>query len=662
MCDVNNSEQMEILYDLYETDPIFKQILSGWFDAVALGSGQAIKLKEWYLLAQRKEPQLKLTPPLVERVKNILERYEQGNIDSWWILNREMTIIEAELRYGNEFEQDITMLPGWKISDSGIRERIIKAAKRYVIEGEPQNKKWMEKKIIFRPAMSGYRALRLILQESHQDLIALDSLLWKKWASIILAYPMWNSEKANDLDDYLLKIAYSYAPSEIERSLTSIIRKENRESGSFNMILTRINTIWDDKLEVFLLRKIKSGKLKSYLFRSILEFLLNHHSLLTQDYAFRKIKSYRPQDKRVNKDDVIATMELLLIHCNEPKWEVIWPSLLLDEKLAGDVIGRLAQNYEREKIFLSLSFTQLADLYLYLVNHYPPYEDNDDKDLEDNGFHGISIREEIGNWRDSILNFMVNSGAPDACSTLRRLVAELPNFEYIKRRLLDAETNMRRKTWIPLTQDELLDLFSRPDTILIESGPNLLDAIIQSLNNLNLRFQGETPAAIFLWNECENKIYRPKDENRLSDFVKLHLEMELQHKGIIVNREVEIRRGNGAPGERTDIHVDAIRKHPLNDGYDKITVIIETKGCWNPELETAMKTQLLERYLKDNSCRFGLYLVGWFMCGSWDNQDSRYKKAPKTSLNEEKTKLEKQAIALSTEEILLKSYILDVTL
>ena len=75
-----------------------------------------------------------------------------------------------------------------------------------------------------------------------------------------------------------------------------------------------------------------------------------------------------------------------------------------------------------------------------------------------------------------------------------------------------------------------------------------------------------------------------------------------------------------------------------------------------------MKTQLLDRYLKENTCRFGLYLIGWFNCSQWDPKDTRYKKAAQYSLGEAKTKFENQAAALSTEDILLKSYILDVTL
>ena len=132
---------------------------------------------------------------------------------------------------------------------------------------------------------------------------------------------------------------------------------------------------------------------------------------------------------------------------------------------------------------------------------------------------------------------------------------------------------------------------------------------------------------------------------------------ELKQKGIIVNREVEIRRG-----EETDIRVDAIRKTANSDVYDTVTVIIEVKGCWHRELENAMKAQLKDRYLKNNQCRVGLYLIGWFNCDKWDQKDYRCKDSPKYSMGEAKIHFESQATNLCTEDILLKSYILNLSI
>ena len=115
----------------------------------------------------------------------------------------------------------------------------------------------------------------------------------------------------------------------------------------------------------------------------------------------------------------------------------------------------------------------------------------------------------------------------------------------------------------------------------------LLSLISESLDRLEEKLQGETSASEFLWNKIDDCQYIPKDENSFSNYVKIHLDDDLKTRGIIVNREVEIRRG-----EITDIHVDAILFKDRKDIIDILKAIIEVKGCWNPELFLRGKRQV----------------------------------------------------------------------
>jgi hypothetical protein len=139
-------------------------------------------------------------------------------------------------------------------------------------------------------------------------------------------------------------------------------------------------------------------------------------------------------------------------------------------------------------------------------------------------------------------------------------------------------------------------------------------------------------------------------------FIKRYLDTHLKARGIIANREVQISRG-----ERTDIHISAIRYDRREDEYDQVTVIIEVKGCWNDEWDIVMEKQLVNRYLHGNRCRDGLYLVAWFMCESWDREgDYRYGKTPALSLDEVQACLDAQANALATREAVnVKAQVLD---
>jgi hypothetical protein len=112
----------------------------------------------------------------------------------------------------------------------------------------------------------------------------------------------------------------------------------------------------------------------------------------------------------------------------------------------------------------------------------------------------------------------------------------------------------------------------------------------------------------------------------------------------------------------TYLHINAIAKYDEEEIFKKLTVIIEVKGCWHNELNKAMREQLAEKYLADNICKAGIYLVGWFNCDSWDKNDSRYKKAPKKiSKDQAQEKFDKQAAELSKDGYNIKAVVLDTS-
>jgi hypothetical protein len=75
-----------------------------------------------------------------------------------------------------------------------------------------------------------------------------------------------------------------------------------------------------------------------------------------------------------------------------------------------------------------------------------------------------------------------------------------------------------------------------------------------------------------------------------------------------------------------------------------------------------MKLQLKDRYLKDNNCTHGIYLIAWFNCEWWDKNDSNYKKSPKISIGNARNKYSAQATELSDESTHIKAFVLDARL
>jgi hypothetical protein len=198
---------------------------------------------------------------------------------------------------------------------------------------------------------------------------------------------------------------------------------------------------------------------------------------------------------------------------------------------------------------------------------------------------------------------------------------------------------------------------------LVENGDQLLDVVTESLRRLEPELQGETPAAPDLWNQLNDGAWQPKDERRLSDYLVRYLRRDLKQRGIIANREVEIRRGEGeAQGERTDIHVDAAVQDAGPKQLKTISVVAEVKGCWNKGLKKDMQEQLRDRYLKESQCCQGMYVVGWFACLQWDDRDDRKRRTPKMKLEEAQNVFDKQAAELSGGEVRIRAVVLNTGL
>lgn len=95
-----------------------------------------------------------------------------------------------------------------------------------------------------------------------------------------------------------------------------------------------------------------------------------------------------------------------------------------------------------------------------------------------------------------------------------------------------------------------------------------------------------------------------------------------------------------------------------------VSLIIEVKGAWHAQVRSAMKTQLVERYLRENSCQAGIYLVGWFaepmQVGNGADRPKRARRGK--SLEALRHELEAQAENLTTDTRFIRAFVLDASL
>ena len=645
-----------------EIDPEIAEMFSDDFSAVEIDSPRADRMRKEHadLLALQEmidsTEEVELLDPLPrERVLNCLDLLESGDASNWTQLNLELQLNETDTHYSRDLEDDLTQLPGWEAADEETHERIVSAAECYLLSWQPDGWSWIGTNHFTYADAAGYRALVLLSSLRPMAIRNLSPEQWREMAPVILGYPMSSGRicQSEQRQKELTAQAYQSAPDSVFNAVLKLIEKENADESSMQLFsLRRMEHCWDDWLCARLLETANSGSLRPPLWGDLIEALLQHGHAPSQEYA---------EQVCVCRDDVrtreYAEQAAIALWCaaHGKGWNVLWPEFMADDAFFRQVMHVVAQDQKISRRPMDdLSESQLAELYFHLERIYPIAEDPDR-----DGVHVMRPRDLAKEYRDQILRVLIARGTPATVSAIESLQLRMPHLKFLGSVLRDATQHMLVSTWQPLSAHELRQLTQVRSSRLVRNDEELQLVILESLERLQQMLHGETPSVRDLWDHHrKDNLWEPHDENEVSDYVARHLREDLQRCGIVSLREVEIRRGHAEPGERTDLYVAAM----LEGSHAPVHVIVEVKGCWHAELQTAMESQLRDRYLKDNSCGRGVYLVAWFLCDQWNLADDRKRKTPKWTCDEARTRLEEQARSVSQPDAQLRAFVLDTSL
>jgi predicted NACHT family NTPase len=647
---------------------------------IELGSEKAKQAEASYLkyqtLLKPSDPEPTLHPPPKQRVLTALEKVEAGQPQLWWQIVVEMTLMPTSEEYIHDhiFESDITKLAGWKEAEADTKARIVETAKNYLDAGDLETEKWLGTNNFSHPPFAGYQALYLLAKQEPEFISKISTDTWTKWMPVILKsinFPHRNTEsKKDNVCREIVGTAYQNAPDELIETLIGLMVHNNYQPRTFypDDIYRLTNELLDQCLASLIIGRVPDENLNAGMLEILLTDLFKHDVGRAKEIAKSFLPEKVPEYGR-QRDKAIVVACLLANYPDNSSWSVLWSAVQQDREFGREVLESIAfQSARHGQIEQKIKEDYLAELYIFLTQQYPEIKRPEHETQELRGIEAQILGEfdAVRMWKDYIPQRLQARGTPEACHALRKMIRKLPEQkDQLQPTLLEAESLARRNTWQPPKPEELLQIVLDRDKRLVQDGHQLLDVLLESLKRLELELQGETPACRDLWDKDTGRdnLFRPIDENAFSDYVKRFLDRDLKSRGIVVNREVELRRSYGGnPGERTDIHVDAVLKFPNGDAYDSITVIVEVKGCWHKEVQTAMQSQLVERYLADNVCPYGLYLVGWFDCQQWDSKDSRNKQAPKIALDEARIQFDEQAQRLTSSINTVRAYVLNTAL
>jgi hypothetical protein len=597
-----------------------------------------------------KKNNIERAPAMTPRVEASLMRSESGDVDEWCRLMAEMSLEEGGTHYQHLRTMKVLDLPGWLEAPEETRLRIVEAAKRYLLgstfpelDSTPSNQ-------VRNGASAAINALWLIQAMEPKFLQKQPSEFWEQWIPSFTEDGRAGDDKVPEIEE-AFRLAALSAPDAINQRLLTLIEVQNASEQKVLFHSALFDRAWSESLGKLLFQRVRQCDLAISIQGSLLSMLLLNEIDGVRAWAEEIVRTQHQTELGIKFSQV------LLGAGEEQAWHVLWPIITTDTNFGRELLEGFSYGRpDRTSFGAGFTESELEDLYGWMIEQYPPTNDR----LVSGAVGPIDT---IRFLRDGILEVLKKRGTFEACDAIAHVELRLPQHKWLRYHFDEAEVLACAMTWEPPSPDVILAMGADSDKRFVESNEQLLDVTVESLNRLQAELHGELGSVVDLWNNHDREWW-PIQEEDISDYITRFLRRDLSERGIVLNREVQIRRGRRAemPGQNTDIHVDAVLPdQAAKSPYGQVTVIIEVKGTWNDGLMSDMEGQLRGRYLRNSGCRTGLYLAAHFVAASWRASDTRKAKSERWNVDTLRVRLGEQASALSG-SVTIRSFVLDASL
>ncbi len=613
----------------------------GWLRAWRLDEEWSIKAKAHHVerLGWEKRHQDRKKPPQRDAREVWQEAYAglaKRTTDAW-------TVAAHNFFYGKKEEpdagssikhHDLETSPAWKHFGANEHTAIREAARHFLLNqaGDPH----LRKGRLTQFAIYAFRALFLLRDEIEKH-SALKAAVRRRWVPVLLL-------EYHRIEEGLattIPMAYRLAPAKVYDRLGALLRKRLRQAQSYVFELRHFTPCWNRRLTQWLQKFCQRRKLPGDFAESIFRFLIGVDRPAALAFGLRQV-----EDRRTSTKDKVRVGALLFSEGMLDVWDGFWPILKSQRALARGMIysaahDRREQNWSERADAAS----KLAQLYLLLRQLFPPAKD----EPMPTGAYTPTPRMNVVQVRDDLPRRLAAMGTAEACRLLEGIARRLPAAEriWLKWVLRDGIVGMRRRAWRAPGPDVVNGLLKNQESRLLRTEDDLLSAVVESITRLEDRLQRRANSPIDeYWKPRKiglKRVFAPIGEVAAAKKIGTWLEDDLdKRKGITVQREVSVQWN-----QRTDLEVRAVAICDAEAVPLEITV--EVKGCWHPDVNKSLVTQLRDGYLKKSGRTHGIYLILWTQCPAWnDPADSRRNRLPARTLAEAQAHLAVQKSAFSS--------------
>lgn len=401
-----------------------------------------------------------------EKLEKALDRIKVGETWQWHNVIYSLSHSPDGRGDSLDFKPDLTNFPLWKSCDKETRERIVQAALSFISAQKDvisdNNDDWYQTGSVPYVELYGYLAISL-LQKAHIEAIERwGNDEWQRWSKIIVWYPFMPMYLSDGRTDYLnqticlqkgiLQCLYQYAPQATLDDFSNLLVAQDKSSSSVGQVLEKLENLWNPAFETMLLGFLQAASLSPQGQRSILDFLMTKDSAEAIRIAEAQIASGYSDENE--KDLIVEFSASLMLSESEFNWAVVWRLFLNHNDIGQAIVQKVADADRRAEKFLSkLGAPELVDLFIWMEKRYPTCEDP-----QNDGIHVVTPREQVGNWRNSIIQELRKKDNREALDGIRRILCQFAHLEWLHFVRLELEEALEGSDWNPSSPYEIVQL------------------------------------------------------------------------------------------------------------------------------------------------------------------------------------------------------------
>lgn len=571
--------------------------------------------------------------PRADHLNELLDRCERKDV-RWWM--RLTELLRCDDDWNEAFHLNLLESSGWRLADPASQARIRETARRYLVECRIDDGGKDD------PGINDLCALQaaILLSELSGDLPVDQGRFAEIVPALLRGISGWKDQD-KERCRVLAEACFTRDPKAASDAVCAQVRDAKLESLPGVLQLDGVVTREETRQE--LLRLAGHELLDHKVLGELLSWLVERGVAGAVSLAKSLLGREAPLDE-AGRIRAFASARALF-SAPDVGWNAIWESVVSEPGWGDSLLREIVPFDARENPVLGerIGFRELGEVVEHLMDRFPPEDDPEHEDV-----HTPTKDEYVRQWRNALMQTLIAAGTEDAVTALRRMRDRWPQRTWLARVVAEAEANHARATWSPIPPRHLLQLREDAQRRSVRTGVELLEVLSESLRRFEKKLR-ETDTVAMLWDEVSKDVWRPKNEESLSDAIVAHLRADLHDRGVVLGRELQISRRRSKEGEagmRLDIGVTAVPVGVQAD-VEPIRAVIEVKGSWNPEAVDGLEKQLAARYLREHGASHGLFLVGWYEAAGWCKKDARRRSGPWRDLTAARSALADQSARLS---------------